>query len=281
MRTHISAVTLSAVTFGAALFLGAAAGAGESTQVGGRMTCKTPEQHSIPVEGDPGHVLAVQIETCVGSASGELARFDGGQQTWVEADDLFKGSGMIHGYETAKYKDGGTTLINYVGAQVATMIDGKPQWTALGTFEQANGTGSMANIHLRGTWTAKPISLDTLIEYDFDLSKKLGTILVVRQDFSDLPAIKTISSILFSSCSNLANLLNSSDLWLLYQRRHLFVHRRGIVDKIYLNNTSEAAPLGTALEVPPKDFEKHFSAVLKTGEALLRCFQNDNLTEAR
>ena len=137
------------------------------------------------------------------------------------------------------------------------------------------------NISTRKRFEVDKFSLDTLIEYDFDLSKKLGTILVVRQDFSDLPAIKTISSILFSSCSNLANLLNSSDLWLLYQRRHLFVHRRGIVDKIYLNNTSEAAPLGTALEVPPKDFEKHFSAVLKTGEALLRCFQNDNLTEAR
>ena len=158
MRSRISAVTLSAITFGTALFLGSAAWAGESIQVGGRMTCKTPEQHSIAIEGDPGHVLVVQIETCVGSASGGSAMFDGGQQTWAEADDLVKGSGMIHGYETAKYKDGSTTLISYVGAQVTTIVDGKPQWTALGTFEQASGTGIMASIHLRGTWTAKPTS---------------------------------------------------------------------------------------------------------------------------
>ena len=151
-------ITISAIAFGAALFLGAAAGAGEPIQVGGKMTCKTPEQHSIPVEGDPGHVLVVQIETCVGSASGESGRFDGGQQRWFEVDDLVKGSGMIHGYELAKYKDGSTGITSYAGAQVTTMINGRPEWTALGTFEQTNGTGSMANIQLRGTWTAKPTS---------------------------------------------------------------------------------------------------------------------------
>jgi hypothetical protein len=72
MRARTCIVTLSAITFGAALFLGTATRASEPIQVGGKMTCKTPEQHSVPVEGDPGHVLVVQIETCVGSASGEV-----------------------------------------------------------------------------------------------------------------------------------------------------------------------------------------------------------------
>jgi hypothetical protein len=151
-------VTIAAMTLVAALVLGTEVWAGGTIQVGGKMTCKTTEQHSIPVEGDPGHVLVVQIETCVGSASGESARFDGGQQTWFEVDDLVRGSGMIHGYELAKYKDGSTGTTSYAGAQVATMIDGKPQWTALGTFEQMRGTGSMANVQIRGTWTAKPTS---------------------------------------------------------------------------------------------------------------------------
>ena len=151
-------MTISAIAFGAALFLGTAAGAGEPIQVGGKMTCKTSEQHSIRVEGDPGHVLTVQIETCVGSASGESVRFDGGEQTWFEVDDLVRGSGMIHGYELAKYRDGSTAATSYAGAQVATMINGKPEWTALGTFEQTRGTGSMANVQVRGTWTAKPTS---------------------------------------------------------------------------------------------------------------------------
>jgi len=151
-------VTIAVVTLGAALVLGTEGRADGPIQVGGKMTCKTPEQHSIPVEGDPGHVLVVQIETCVGSASGESARFDGAQQRWFEVDDLVKGSGMIHGYELAKYKDGSFGITSYAGAQVTTMINGKPDWTALGTFEQTNGTGSMANIQVRGTWTAKPTS---------------------------------------------------------------------------------------------------------------------------
>jgi hypothetical protein len=158
MRPCKDGLSITALTLGGALLLGAAARAAEPIQVSGRMTCKTPEQHAIPVEGDPDHVLVVQKVTCSGSASGRSARFDGGQQTWVEADDLIKGSGMIHGYEFAKYKDGSTGVTSYAGAQVTTMINGKPEWAALGTWEQTSGTGSLANVQLRGTWTAKPIS---------------------------------------------------------------------------------------------------------------------------
>lgn len=158
MRSRTSMLIITALTLGAALILGTAARAAEPIHVGGRMTCKTPEQHAISVEGDPGHVLVVQKVTCSGSASGQSARFDGGQQTWVEVDDLVNGSGMAHGYEFAKYKDGSTGVTSYAGAQVTTMINGKPEWAALGTWEQTSGTGSLANVQLRGTWTAKPIS---------------------------------------------------------------------------------------------------------------------------
>jgi len=151
-------LAMTALTLCPVFVLAAPARAAEPIQVGGRMTCTTPEQHAIPVDDYPGHVLVVQKVSCVGSASGQSARFDGGEQTWVEADDLVKGSGMIHGYELAKYKDGSTGVTNYAGAQVTTIVEGKPEWTALGTWEQIRGTGSLANVQLRGTWTAKPIS---------------------------------------------------------------------------------------------------------------------------
>ena len=60
---------------------------------------------------------------------------------------------MIHGYELAKYKDGSTGVTSYAGAQVTTMVNGKPEWRW-----EMGSTGSLANIELRGTWTAKPIS---------------------------------------------------------------------------------------------------------------------------
>jgi hypothetical protein len=73
MHSRACTVTLSAVAVGAALCLGTATRASEPIQVGGKMTCKTQEQHAVPVEGDQGHVLVVQIETCVGAASGNSA----------------------------------------------------------------------------------------------------------------------------------------------------------------------------------------------------------------
>lgn len=158
MRSRENMLSITSLTLGAALLLGTAARAAEPIQVGGKFTCKTTEQHAIPVGGEPGHVLVVQKETCIGSASGASARFDGGQQTWVEIDDFFKGSGTMHGYELAKYKDGSTGISSYAGAQVAKMVDGKLNWEALGTWEQTQATGSLANTQLRGTWKAKPTS---------------------------------------------------------------------------------------------------------------------------
>jgi hypothetical protein len=153
MRCTSMFLTMTALPLGAAL-----AQAAESIQVAGELTCKTTEQHAVPVEGDPGHVLVVQKVTCSGSATGQSARFDGGQQTWVEADDLVKGSGMIRGYELAKYKDGSTGVTGYSRAQVAKMIDGKPEWVAEGTWEQTHRTGNLENVQLRDARAAKPIS---------------------------------------------------------------------------------------------------------------------------
>ncbi len=158
MQSRRRMLTMSALALGSALGPGMPARAAEPIPVGGRMTCTTPEQHAIPVEGDANHVLVVQKVSCIDSSSGQSARFDGGQETWVEADDLVEGSGPIHGYEMAKYRDGSTGVTSYIGAQVTTMVNGKPEWTALGTWEQIRGTGSLANVQLRGTWTAKPIS---------------------------------------------------------------------------------------------------------------------------
>lgn len=135
MRSRTCTVAISALAIAAVLILlGTATRASEPIQVRGKMACKTPERHSIPVEGDPGHVLVVQIETCVGTASGDSARFDGGQQTWFELDDLVRGAvydsrlraGEVQGREHGYHR--------LWGAQVATMINGKPEWTALGTL---------------------------------------------------------------------------------------------------------------------------------------------------
>ena len=54
MQSRRRLLTMSALVLGATLVLGKRAWAAEPIQVGGRLTCTTPEQHAIPVEGDPG-----------------------------------------------------------------------------------------------------------------------------------------------------------------------------------------------------------------------------------
>jgi hypothetical protein len=111
MRSRTSMLlTMTALTLGTAL-----AQAAESIKGAGELTCK----------GDPGHVLVVQKVTCSGSATGQSARFDGGQQTWVEADDLVKGSGDDPRLRISKvqgWKHGGHKLLR---GQVTKMIDGE------------------------------------------------------------------------------------------------------------------------------------------------------------
>lgn len=123
----------------------------------------------------------------------------------------------------------------------------------------------------RKRFEAERFSLDTLVKHGFDLSNRVGTVLVSQQDFGDLPTIKTVYPVLFPGSGELLERLNDPDLWLLYQRRHLLVHRRGIVDQTYLDNTSDTAPINAPLPLKPKDFEAHFKVVLLAGEALLSC----------
>jgi hypothetical protein len=140
------------------LMLANAARAADPIQIAGRDTCKTTEQHAIPVEGDPDHVLIVEKGTCSVSATGQSSRFDGGQYSWVDTVDLVKGNGPVHGYLQEKYKDGSTEADSYAGQITTTMIEGKPKTTGQGTWEMTHGTGSLANVQQRGTWKVTPTS---------------------------------------------------------------------------------------------------------------------------
>ncbi len=131
------------------------------------------------------------------------------------------------------------------------------------------------NVYTRKRFQVEKISLDTLVEHEFDFSERMGTVVFGQQDFSDLPTIKSACFVLFGSSAELVKCLNDPGLWLVYQRRHLLVHRRGIADKNYIDNTRDDIPLGSRLEVSPKDLEEHLKSVLNAGEALLHCLRKE------
>ena len=121
----------------------------------------------------------------------------------------------------------------------------------------------------RKRFEAERLPLDVLANYGFNLSARLGTVLVGQQDFSDLPTVKAVFAVLFPANSGLGHALADRQLWTLYQRRHVVVHRRGVVDQHYLDSTGETHSLGTLLTVAPADFENAFRVVVSAATALM------------
>jgi hypothetical protein len=142
MRAHAHILSLTTVTLGSALVLAAPGRAADPIQIAGKDTCKTAEQHAIPVEGDPDHFLVVEKGTCSTSATGQSLRFDGAQTAWMETGDFIKGNGIVHGYLFEKLKDGSTNPGAYTGQITTTMVDGKPHTTWRGTWENTIAKGS-------------------------------------------------------------------------------------------------------------------------------------------
>jgi len=157
MQSRTQSLSTAALAFGAIIAPTVAWGA-EPIPIAGQLTCKIVEEHKSKVESDPAHELILLKTSCDGHASGQSAKFDGGQQTMVEVDDLIKGNGTIRGYDFIRYKDGSTQADIYIGEQITTVTNGKQEWIAIGTWEQTRGTGSLANAQFRGTWKAKSTS---------------------------------------------------------------------------------------------------------------------------
>ena len=76
MRPRTCMLSVTALSLGTALVATLPARAAEPMQVSGKNTCKTAEQHALPIEGDPDHVLAATKGTCITSATGPSAMFD-------------------------------------------------------------------------------------------------------------------------------------------------------------------------------------------------------------
>ena len=158
MKSRAWMLSTTALALGAGLAIAAPARAADPLQISGKNTCKTAEQHAIPVEGDPDHILLVEKGTCTVSATGQSSRFDGEQFSWVETGDFVKGNGPVQGYFLGNYKDGSTSTSRYTGQIATTVVNGKPHTAFQGTWESTNGTGNLANVHLRGTYKGEALS---------------------------------------------------------------------------------------------------------------------------
>jgi len=113
------------------------------------------------------------------------------------------------------------------------------------------------------------IDWDTLNDFDFDLSKNVGTIVTNRIDLDDIRTIKDAYSAIFPDAIDLVTRLADHRLWILFQKRNLIVHRRGIFDQQYIDKTGESKTIGSKLIVTPAEVEDYLSATTSAGQALL------------
>lgn len=115
------------------------------------------------------------------------------------------------------------------------------------------------------------VALETVLRHEGDLRGRLASLLFSGDARIDsLPLMKSIMDELFPTNTELRAALGDRTLWLLFQRRHLIVHRRGVVDAKYREDTGEDLPVGSELEITQADVRKYVETCVTAARALLK-----------
>jgi len=111
--------------------------------------------------------------------------------------------------------------------------------------------------------------MNALETYQYDLSSRMGTVLLERQRLDKLAVIRVVYDAMFPTDEELRGFLNSDDLWNLSRYRNLIAHRHGIVDEEFRRTTSSNATVGGVLQVTPEELESFVVSAGRAGLALL------------
>jgi hypothetical protein len=127
----------------------------------------------------------------------------------------------------------------------------------------------LADADLRRRFDLTRVSIERVADFNFDLSKTMGDLLVEQNDLADLGGIKATYAALFSTDESLRETLNRRELWLLFQRRSLIVHRQGVVDRRYLDASGDDQQLGSRLRISPSELKNYLRVVADAARRLL------------
>lgn len=113
------------------------------------------------------------------------------------------------------------------------------------------------------------IPLPILARHDFDLSEGMGSLMVQNYNFSSLRVIISLYRAIFPTANDVHAALKRPELRVLYKRRNLLVHRRGIIDQRYLDETGETGQIGAKLLIRPDELRGMLITVAAIGEKIL------------
>jgi hypothetical protein len=114
-----------------------------------------------------------------------------------------------------------------------------------------------------------------LDECGYDLSGQMGRILLEQHRLDDVDAIRVVFDVFYPNENGLRALLNSDDLWNLYQVRNLILHRRAMVDDAFIQKTGFRLETGSTLRINADEFTKYVLLVRDLGLHLLKTIRDD------
>lgn len=115
---------------------------------------------------------------------------------------------------------------------------------------------------LRKRMDLRKIAFEYLSENNFNISDKLGSLVVGSYDCSDLLIIKEI----IKKCIDKPEIdlvLNKLELWILFQVRHLLIHRRGIIDSSFIEKTKSGQCIGDRILIKPSGLYKYITLAIE------------------
>ncbi len=98
-------------------------------------------------------------------------------------------------------------------------------------------------------FTGRILSIDVLAMREFNIACSMGDLILEHHHLDSLAVFKDVFNVIFPNHSDLRSQLANPELWMLWKRRHLIVHKRGIVDASYLSTTSDTAEIGSRLKI--------------------------------
>jgi hypothetical protein len=107
-------------------------------------------------------------------------------------------------------------------------------------------------------------------QHGFELSNRMGEVLKSLGNLDDPETIKAVFQVICPNSESLRTTLAQPELWRLYQRRNLLVHRAGVVDKQFLEKTGEQSKVGTKLAVVSEDVTRYLALVRGVAEELFK-----------
>lgn len=138
-----------------------------------------------------------------------------------------------------------------------------------------NSDPTLADKAMKSEQTRKHYPQNTVTEalshHSFNVANKLGDILLSAQNTVSLPMLKDSLALASNGDKDLMKALNSDVLWKLWQRRHLIVHRRGVVDAAYVAKSGDKLVVGSHLTVKPSDIDEYSLATRDVVVALVKC----------